>query len=152
MMPFVDFFYDWQPSAIDYLSVEFGEPRPKTLRDAIGYPETNFIIGLHRVLPAIFIFDADAKNTSDCLLPHGGAIFFTIFAVCPWRHQTATTLTVSEERWCKLANRFHIERAECTAACVRDVTGFRVDLLDLLIPQSPQFKESCLVPQNVLAS
>ena len=83
---------------------ELGEPGPQAVGDAVGDPEADLRLALHRVLPAVRLLHAHAEDADDRLAAHRGAVFLGVLAVGPGGHQPAARLAVGEERGGQLAD------------------------------------------------
>ena len=152
VMPAVQVFDDRQPAAVVERAGELGEPRADAVGDAVERPEADFGAVLHRVLPAVRLFDAHAEDAADGLVAHGGTVLLGVFAVGPGSHQAAARLAVGEEDGGELADGLHVEVAEGAAAAVGDVAGGRIDLADLGVPEAPEFEQALLAPGDVGAA
>src|SRR6185312_3241012 len=104
------------------------------IRHAVGDPEPDLGLALHRVFPAIGFFHSDAENADDGLAAHGGAKFLSVLPVRPRRHETAPSLAIGEKRGRKLADFFHVERTRRAAPGVWDDAGIGINLAHLGVP------------------
>src|SRR5215469_672421 len=152
VMPAIEFFDNRQPTAVDWLGIELNEPRTKTLCDAIGNPHANLVRVLHGIFPAVFLFDADAEDSGDCLASQSGPILLAILAVGPWGHNPASSLPVGKQSRGNLADCFHVEPAERTPSRIGNVARIRINCLDFCIPELPEFEQPFLAPYNVLTA
>ena len=66
-VPVVDALDDRQPAAVVEHAGELRDPRAHAVGGAFGHPEPDLGLALHRVLPAIRLFDADAEDAADRL-------------------------------------------------------------------------------------
>src|SRR5579885_2057785 len=151
-MPVIEFLDNRKPPAVNRLRVELREPRPQTVRDAIYNPKPDFLSVLHGILPAVLVFDSDAKDAHDRLPPERGAIFFAVLAVGPRRRDSVPALPIGKQCRRNLGDRLHVEFAQGAAACVRYVSGVRVDGFDLSVPKTPELEQPLLTPDDVLLS
>src|ERR1700722_4148476 len=100
----------------------------------------------------MFVLDAHAEHTGNRLAAHRGAILPAIFSVGPGSHKSAPALAISNHHWRQFVDGLHVQVAECSAACIGNVTGTGIDSPDLLVPQAPEIEETLLAPNNVLFS
>ena len=107
---------------------------------------------LHRILPAVRLFDAHAEDAADRLASHGGAIFLAVLPVGPGSHQAAARLAVGEQRGRQFADALHVQFAQRSSAGVGDIARRRVDLADLVVPQPPELEQALLPPHDIGAA
>ena len=114
------------------------------MRDGVGYPKANFVATLDRVLPAVFVFEANAEDSDRRLIAHRGAKFLRTLAAHPGRHEARATLAIGEQDGRKFTDGFHVQLCECAAAGIGDKAGFGIDLLNPGVPKLPQFEKALL--------
>ena len=135
----------WQPAAVVEHAGELGDPRPHAVGGALGDPETDLRLALHRVLPAIRLLEPDAEDAADRPASHHRAQFLRSPPVVPRRRQAAPRLVVGELDRRQLAGRLEIGRA------VRDEARTGVGGAHRRVPLLPELGEPRLAPLEELA-
>src|SRR5262249_25489032 len=119
--------------------------------NSIGDPNADLCLALHRILPTIRFLESNTEDTGDWFTTQAGAVLFGVFPVRPGCHQPAPRLAIGKQRVCKFAYGFHIQVAERPTTGIGNEARPRVDLPDLCIPETPEFEEALLSPENVLS-
>ena len=78
---------------------------------AVRHPDPDLCLAMHRIFPAIGLFDAHAEDAHDGFASQRGAIFFPFLSVAPGQRHAAAGLAVGKQRGGKLADGLHVERA-----------------------------------------
>ena len=110
-VPLIDALHHRQPPAVVQHAGKFRHPRTHAVGRALGHPDPNFRLALHRILPAIGLFEANAEDSADRAATHDGAILLGAPAVRPRRHEPAPCLVVGELNRRELAGGLHVRRS-----------------------------------------
>src|SRR4029079_11280388 len=102
-------FDDTKPALVVKHARELCEPGTQIVGDALGYPDSNLGFTLHRVLPAIWFFEADAEDADDRFAAHCGAELFGVLAIRPGSSEPAAGLAIRDERGREFADPLHVE-------------------------------------------
>ena len=108
--PAVDLLHAFQPARVMKHAAEFAEPRAHAVSDPVEHPDANFGIVLNAVFPPVRFLEADAKQSGDRFAPHRGAVFLSIFSICPRSGNTTPRLAIRGEHRRQFADLPHIER------------------------------------------
>src|SRR5208282_1725292 len=96
-MPLVDIRDDIEPAWVMERTAEFGEPRHRTIGNAVERPDADFRVGLHAVLPAIGLLEADPEHAGHWFPGRYGAEFLCCFSIRPRRHNSVARLVIGDE-------------------------------------------------------
>src|SRR4051812_44900008 len=96
VMPVVNAFDDGQPSAVVQHTGELRHPGAPAIRRSFSNPQPYLWFALHRVLPAIRLFETDAEDSANRTPSHNRSIFLRATAVRPWRCDAAARLVIGE--------------------------------------------------------
>ena len=110
-VPVVDPFDHRQPATVVEHAGKLGHPRPHAVGRALGDPQLDLRRALHRVLPAVPLFDADAEDAANRPAAHYRPVLLRAMAVGPRRRQATPCLVVGELDVGQLASGLQIRRA-----------------------------------------
>src|ERR1035437_4209708 len=102
--PEIDVVDGFEPALIVKRGGEFGKPGAHAVGDGVECPDANLGVAGDAILPAVLFFEADAEETDDGLIAHGGAILLGGFADEPGRGETVACLTIGGEHRCATAD------------------------------------------------
>ena len=150
--PEVDVFYAFEPALVVEGGGEFAEPGAHSVGEGVEDPDADFGVAGDAVFPAILFFEADAEESDDGLVAHGGAVLFCSFSHEPGGGEAVAGLAVGDEHGSAAAGFDGVEGEECAAAVVGDGGGFGIVFANLSVPEIEKGDEALLGPEEVGAA